>query len=60
MEAYTATIVRNAERPYGLDYIKDSDGVPHCECGGIVKPDVVLYGENLNDGIMAKAAKGTP
>ena len=44
-------------KAYGLDYIKDSDGVPHCECGGIVKPDVVLYGENLNDGIMAKAAR---
>lgn len=26
-------------KAYGLDYIKDSDGVPHCECGGIVKPD---------------------
>lgn len=26
-----------------------SDGVPHCECGGIIKPDVVLYGENLDD-----------
>ena len=44
-------------KTYGLDYIKDSDGVPHCKCGGIVKPDVVLYGENLNDGIMAKAAR---
>ena len=44
-------------KAYGLDYIKDTDGVPHCECGGIVQPDVVLYGENLNDGIMAKAAR---
>ena len=25
------------------------DGVPHCDCGGIIKPDVVLYGENLDD-----------
>ena len=26
-----------------------SEGVPRCECGGIIKPDVVLYGENLDD-----------
>lgn len=44
-------------KSYGLDYIKKSDGVPHCECGGIIKPDVVLYGENLNDSVMAKAAR---
>ena len=24
-----------------------SEGVPRCECGGVIKPDVVLYGENL-------------
>lgn len=40
---------------YDFDYIKNSDGVPHCECGGIIKPDVVLYEENLNDDIMMKA-----
>lgn len=27
------------------------------ECGGIIKPDVVLYGENLNDDVMNRAAK---
>lgn len=36
-------------KSYGLDYIMGCEGVPRCECGGIVKPDVVLYGENLND-----------
>ena len=34
---------------YDLDYIKNSDGIPKCECGGIIKPDVVLYGEMLPD-----------
>jgi len=34
---------------YPLDYITGSTGVPRCECGGIVKPDVVLYGEGLDD-----------
>jgi NAD-dependent deacetylase len=28
---------------YDLDFILKSEGVPRCECGGIVKPDVVLY-----------------
>jgi len=34
---------------YGLDFILHTEGVPHCPaCGGIVKPDVVLYEETLN------------
>ena len=37
---------------YGLDYIKKSDGVPRCECGGLIKPDVVLYGENLDNDVV--------
>ncbi len=36
-------------RKYGLDYILASDGVPHCSCGGLIKPDVVLYEEGLDD-----------
>ncbi|MCI8801602.1 NAD-dependent protein deacylase [Acetatifactor muris] len=36
-------------RFYGLDFIRNSTGVPVCEkCGGSVKPDVVLYEEGLN------------
>ena len=33
---------------YGLDYISQTTGVPKCECGGTLKPDVVLYGESLD------------
>ena len=33
---------------YDADYIKNSSGVPKCECGGTVKPDVVLYQESLD------------
>ena len=33
---------------YPADYVKDDPGVPRCPCGGIVKPDVVLYEEPLN------------
>ena len=30
------------------EFIKESDGIPRCSCGGIVKPDVVLYEEGLD------------
>lgn len=33
---------------FSLDEVLKADNVPHCECGGIVKPDVVLYGEQLD------------
>ena len=40
---------------YDADFIKNSDGVPHCECGGIVKPDVVLYEEGLDQNVTQRA-----
>ena len=42
-------------RFYDLDYVMESGGVPRCECGGIVKPDVVLYEEPLDDDVVAGA-----
>lgn len=42
---------------YGVDYIEKTTGVPHCECGGIVKPDVVLYEEMLDDDTISKSVK---
>ena len=33
---------------YNLDKILGDEKVPRCECGGIIKPEVVLYGENLS------------
>ena len=33
---------------YGLDKILESEGIPYCDCGGIIKPDVVLYEESLD------------
>lgn len=35
-------------KKYDLDYVMNSEGIPRCECGGVVKPDVVLYGESLD------------
>ena len=34
------------------EYIRDSEGVPKCPCGGIIKPDVVLYEEPLNEKLL--------
>lgn len=34
---------------HSAEFIKQSSGVPYCECGGVVKPDVVLYEESLDD-----------
>lgn len=37
---------------FDAEYIFNSDGVPKCSCGGIIKPDVVLYEEGLDDDIV--------
>ena len=40
---------------YDAEYIKNSEGIPRCECSGIIKPDVVLYEEGLNDDVVSGA-----
>lgn len=42
-------------RKYDARYVADSGGVPVCECGGLIKPDVVLYGEQLPEGVFERA-----
>ncbi len=42
---------------YDAEYILRSKGVPVCDCGGIVKPDVVLYEEGLDTGTMRDAMR---
>ena len=37
---------------YGLDHIMHTTGVPKCECGGTIKPDVVLYEESLDNDVV--------
>jgi NAD-dependent deacetylase len=45
-------------RSYGLDYILGCEGVPKCKsCGGTIKPDVVLYGEQLESDVVDRAVK---
>ena len=40
---------------YSAEFIRDYDGVPKCDCGGTVKPDVVLYEESLDQDTIEKA-----
>ena len=40
---------------HSAEFIRDSDGVPQCTCGGTVKPDVVLYEESLNQDTIEKS-----
>ena len=40
---------------YDEKAIKAQSGVPHCTCGGVIKPDVVLYGEGLDDDVVSGA-----
>lgn len=41
---------------YGVSIISDTEGVPHCEkCGGVIKPDVVLYEEPLPEETVMQA-----
>lgn len=40
---------------YSAEFIRDAADIPRCTCGGIVKPDVVLYEESLNEETIEKS-----
>ena len=42
---------------YGVEKVRDSEGIPRCSCGGVVKPDVVLYEEGLDQEVMTGAIR---
>lgn len=42
---------------YDFSYIKNSTGVPRCQCGGMVKPDVVLYEEGLDNQTLSESVR---
>ena len=44
-------------RAYPATFIRDCPGVPRCDCGGIVKPDVVLYEEPLDEKTLTGAVR---
>ncbi len=55
------SVLRNycvrCHKSYSAEFVKNSKGVPLCDCGGVVKPDVVLYEESLDQDVMYRAAK---
>ncbi len=42
-------------KSYPVEFIRDSRGIPTCSCGGVVKPDVVLYEESLDSRVLQGA-----
>lgn len=45
------------QKAYSLEQIMEKEGVPTCSCGGIIKPDVVLYEEGLDSDTLNKAVQ---
>ena len=46
---------RKCGKFYDAAYVKHSEGIPRCECGGIIKPDVVLYEEGLDSSVIQRS-----
>ena len=46
---------QQCKQKFGLDAIFSSKDIPTCPCGGIIKPDVVLYGEGLDQLVISQA-----
>lgn len=42
---------------YDAEYIRNGKGIPRCECGSIIKPDVVLYEEGLDNETISKSVR---
>ena len=42
---------------YPGEFIRDAKGIPRCTCGGVIKPDVVLYEESLDSDVLEKAIR---
>lgn len=44
-------------RKYDADFVQNATDVPRCSCGGIVRPDVVLYEEALDEAVLAESIR---
>ena len=53
------SVLRNycmkCHKSYSAEYVKNSHGICRCDCGGIIKPDVVLYEESLDSQVLEKS-----
>ena len=44
-------------KPYPAAAINEVEGVPHCDCGGVIRPDVVLYEEGLDQKVINESVR---
>lgn len=44
-------------KSFTAEFIKNAEGIPRCECGGVIKPDVVLYEEPLDDDTVERSVR---
>ena len=44
-------------KKYGIEAVKEAENVPYCTCGGMIRPDVVLYEESLDSDVMNRAVR---
>ncbi len=55
------SVLRNfctrCRKAYSAEFVKNATGIPKCDCGGIVKPDVVLYEESLDGDTLEKSIR---
>ena len=45
----------SCRKPYSAELMNKGTGVPRCTCGGVIRPDIVLYEEPLDDDIVSEA-----
>lgn len=58
LELHGSTLRNYCERCgkfYGVDAVLSGTGIPHCSCGGRIKPDVVLYEEGLDEQTLTRS-----
>ena len=55
--AFCEIIAPAVSKFFSAEFVKNAPGVPRCPCGGIVKPDVVLYEESLDEDCITKAVQ---
>lgn len=55
------SVLRNfcmkCKKSYPIEFIKETEEIPYCSCGGIIKPDVVLYEESLEENTLQEAVQ---
>jgi len=53
---YRNHCVKCGKQYVGADHIRACEGAPVCECGGVIRPDIVFYGEMLDEAVVQAAA----